>query len=64
MSPMKYQRLLDQINNLDLPAERVQALRGDLEVLRCGLAFDGIELLLGALTGNGGLVAKYLVSTS
>ena len=60
MSPMKHQQLINLISKLDLPAERVQALREDLRALRCGLDLTWIVNLIYALLG--GVHAVYSVT--
>ena len=52
MSPLKHQQLINLINRLDLPAERVQALAEDLKAIRCGLDPAWIVNLINALLGG------------
>jgi len=51
MSPMKHQQLINLINRLDLPAERVQVLGEDMRAIRCGMATTWIMNLIAHLFG-------------
>ena len=66
MSPLKHQQLINLINRLDLPAERVQTLREDLTALRCGLNLEKIAEWVAMMFGDwiGGSMGKLVYGTS